>query len=267
MFAHVPGILLGEERKGGEDKGEGEGGAEAGTEAEGGDNDAVTVAGAFNKASVRMDAFEETLDHELGSKEDVDRKAIEFCMLSTKASRKRLALKLERLPRGRTDLASMYSRLLATLAPHYAEVAEHVVSSVQGAFSAGTGHKGENLGLQGVEARISNARYLGELTKFGLMPPSEALRQLERLLRDFSGQNIDTACSLLEACGRFLLLSPLGAQRAAGLVDSFQKLAKHKNLEARLAAMVESALLATKPKARNARQMIKHTRIHHSHRV
>ena len=48
---------------------------------------------------------------------------------------------------------------------------------------------------------IKNARYMGELTKFGHRfgaPPALALSAIKNCLEDFSGHNIDVCCLLFE---------------------------------------------------------------------
>jgi hypothetical protein len=51
-------------------------------------------------------------------------------------------------------------------------------------------------------------RYLAELTKFRIAPPSVALLRLRALLDDFSGPAVDGTAALLEGTGRFLLRLP-----------------------------------------------------------
>ena len=260
LRAHVPGALLGEERKGkapsgGEQDKDGntidDVAGEATATSDDGNNDGAST---FDKACVRMDAFEETLDSDLSTREDVDKKAVEFCLMSTKASRKRLARRLEAVPRSRPDLAAHYARLVATIAPHYTEVAMHVVDVVQHDFArrrAARGHTTSSVdGMPGIENRLATARYMGELAKFGIVPPSDVLRHMEALLRDLSGQNIDVLCTLLESCGRYLLLTPLSAERMAQNLDKLKRLASARNFESRHTSLIESAMLATRPPER-----------------
>jgi hypothetical protein len=51
-------------------------------------------------------------------------------------------------------------------------------------------------------------RYLAELAKFRLAPPSAVLLRLKALLDDFSGPAVDAAATLVENAGRFLLRLP-----------------------------------------------------------
>ena len=55
-----------------------------------------------------------------------------------------------------------------------------------------------------LEARLANARYLGELTKFQLLPPAAYFGCLKACVDAFSAPNALVACALLDACGRYL---------------------------------------------------------------
>ena len=59
-----------------------------------------------------------------------------------------------------------------------------------------------------IESKLKVCRFLGEMVKFGLFPKSEVLFCVKQLLFDFSHHHIDMACTLMEACGRFLYRSP-----------------------------------------------------------
>lgn len=64
--------------------------------------------------------------------------------------------------------------------------------------------------LTNYEVKIRNIRFIGELTKFGIIykdSPEKILEKLKMCLDQFYGQNIDVACNLLESCGRYLLNS------------------------------------------------------------
>lgn len=52
------------------------------------------------------------------------------------------------------------------------------------------------------------SRYLAELAKFRLAPPSTVLLRLKVLLDDFTGNAVDGAAALVESAGRFLLRLP-----------------------------------------------------------
>ena len=54
-----------------------------------------------------------------------------------------------------------------------------------------------------LEPRVRVMRYVAELAKFRLFPHGAAFSLLKTLLDDFAGHNIDAACALVEAAGRF----------------------------------------------------------------
>ena len=60
---------------------------------------------------------------------------------------------------------------------------------------------------------IQVCHFIGEMVKFGLFGKGEALFCLKMLLFDFSHHNIEMACALMEACGRFLYRSKESHQR------------------------------------------------------
>jgi regulator of nonsense transcripts 2 len=64
-----------------------------------------------------------------------------------------------------------------------------------------------------IESKLKVCRFIGEMVKFKMFPKSEALFCLKQLLFDFSHHHIEMACTLVEACGRFLFRSPESHQR------------------------------------------------------
>lgn len=71
-----------------------------------------------------------------------------------------------------------------------------------------------------LEARLRNARYLGELAKFRVVPYGGLFSMLKTLLDDFSGHNVDAAAALVEAAGRFLLRLPETETRMANMLEA-----------------------------------------------
>jgi len=71
-----------------------------------------------------------------------------------------------------------------------------------------------------LEARLRNARYLGELAKFRAAPFGGVFTMLKALLDDFAGHNVDAAAALVEAAGRFLLRLPETETRMANMLDA-----------------------------------------------
>jgi len=54
------------------------------------------------------------------------------------------------------------------------------------------------------EVRMRNVRYIGELTKFRVVPQHVIFHVIKLTLDDFSRIGIEFLCNLLENCGRYL---------------------------------------------------------------
>jgi hypothetical protein len=50
--------------------------------------------------------------------------------------------------------------------------------------------------------RLRTVRYVGELVKFMQAPPIFAFKCMQALMNEFSLQNVEVLCALLENCGR-----------------------------------------------------------------
>jgi hypothetical protein len=70
-----------------------------------------------------------------------------------------------------------------------------------------------------LEARLRNARYLAELTKFRLAPFGTFFLLLKSLLDDFVGHNVDAAAALVETAGRFLYRLPETQTRISNMLE------------------------------------------------
>lgn len=81
---------------------------------------------------------------------------------------------------------------------------------------------------QNLEGRLRTARYIGELTKFRVAPPIVFIRCIRRCLDDFTGNNVDAACCLLESCGRFLYRLKHTNERVTTLMEAMTRLSKAK---------------------------------------
>lgn len=73
------------------------------------------------------------------------------------------------------------------------------------------------------QVRLSNIRYLAELTKFGVVPEHVVFHCLKVSLDDFSRMNIEILCNLIENCGRYLLRNPETAPRMASFLETLQR--------------------------------------------
>ncbi|KAK8079512.1 hypothetical protein PG997_007330 [Apiospora hydei] len=139
-------------------------------------NDDQSTAIANKTIGAQVDALLTRLP-EFTSKDVVDETAIDFCFLNSKASRNRLIKALTEVPKGRTDLLPFWSRLVATLGQYMPDVPKGVVEYLDAEFRSLQRRKEKDfLG----QVRLSNIRYLAELTKFGIVPEHVVFHCLKR---------------------------------------------------------------------------------------
>lgn len=181
-----------------------------------GHDDSTAIA---NKAvGAQVDAFLVRLP-ESTNREMIDQAAIEFCFLNSKASRNRLIKVLQDVPRSRQDLLPYYSRLVATLSRYLPDVGKGVVEHLDKEFRSLQRRKEKDLS----ESRAKNARYLSELTKFGVVPQHLIFHCLKVAIDDFHRMNIEIMCHVLENCGRYLLRTQETGPRMAVFLDTLKK--------------------------------------------
>ncbi|KAL8678632.1 MAG: hypothetical protein Q9186_005022 [Xanthomendoza sp. 1 TL-2023] len=188
---------------------------------------------------------------ELQTREAIDQAAMDFCFLNSKASRNRLAKTLQDIPKGRSDLLPIYSRLVATLGKYLPDVSHGLVSHLDDEFRSLQRRKQKDfLG----QARSGNVRYLAELTKFGVVPEHVIFHCLKVSLDDFSRMNIEIIGNLLENCGRYLLRNPDTAPRMTSFLETLQrkKAAQHLGQQERM--LIENAMYYVNPPERAAIQ-------------
>ncbi len=85
------------------------------------------------------------------------------------------------------------------------------------------------------------------MVKFGMFPKGEALFCLKMLLFDFSHHNIEMACALWEACGRYLYRSKESHQRTKIYLEQMMRKKTAMSLDARYTMMIENAFYSVNP--------------------
>eukprot|EP00884_Botryococcus_braunii_P019011 jgi/Botrbrau1/5794/Bobra.0155s0017.1 len=98
------------------------------------------------------------------------------------------------------------------------------------------------------------ATFITELVKFRLIPPADFFNALKSMLEDFAGQNVETVGTLLSGAGRFLFKQKQTHVRLKNSMQVLVKVAKSKNLEPRLALLLDSAILSVDPPEHPARR-------------
>lgn len=114
--------------------------------------------------------------------------------------------------------------MTATLDRVWTDIAPQLVTELEQQFHGQAKFKKN----QNIESRMKTTRFIGELTKFRVAPPIVPLRCLERCIEDFTGNNVDVACALLESCGRFLYRTQHTNAKIIRLMDTMTRLSKAK---------------------------------------
>ncbi|KAI2618797.1 ARM repeat-containing protein [Hypoxylon sp. NC1633] len=193
---------------------------------------------------------------ELTYKDAVDQAAIDFCFLNSKASRNRLVKGLTEVPKGRTDLLPFWSRLVATLGRYMPDVPKGVVEYLDAEFRSLQRRKEKDfLG----QVRLSNIRYLAELTKFGIVPEHVVFHCLKVSLDDFSRMNIEIICNLLENCGRYLLRNADTSPRMATFLETLQRKKSVQHIGQPERMLIENAIYYVDPPERASIQQKERT--------
>ena len=163
---------------------------------------------------------------ECHGREQIDAISERFCSNhgSSKNARKRLAKTLFQIPHARLDLLPFYSRMAATVDRVWNDATSQLLIDLEQQFHGQAKFKKN----QNVESRMRTARYIGELTKFRVAPPIVFLRCIRRCLDDFTGNNVDIACCLLESCGRFLYKLKHTNPKITTIMESMARLGKAK---------------------------------------
>lgn len=169
---------------------------------------------------------------------EVDTLAMKFFyeqLNAGKVARRRLVKLLMSTHRNDLHVLPSLSRFLATIGPFCKDVLQTVVEAVPRELK-------ELVMLRDplkLESQIKLARYMGELCKFRLLPTGTVLNSLNELLGEFSQNNVQTACNLIQCCGRFLAAEPGVGTRFQNIVQKMLRTKTHRNLPVHLELMVE----------------------------
>ncbi|KAF1850440.1 ARM repeat-containing protein [Cucurbitaria berberidis CBS 394.84] len=222
--------------------------ADASAEAKATDADDQSTAIANKSVGAQVDAVLARLP-EISTKDAVDQTAMDFCFLNSKASRNRLIKAVQEIPKGRSDLLPLYSRLIATLGKYMPDVSQGLVSYLDDEFRSLQRRKSKDfLG----QVRTQNVRYLAELTKFGVVPEHVIFHCLKVSLDDFSRMNIEIICNLLENCGRYLLRNPETCPRMASFLETLQRKKGAQVIGQQERMLIENAVYYVNPPERAA---------------
>ncbi|EAW11953.1 regulator of nonsense transcripts 2 [Aspergillus clavatus NRRL 1] len=193
---------------------------------------------------------------DLQTKDQVDQLALDFCFLNSKASRNRLIKAVSDVPKGRIDLLPLYSRLVATLGQYLPDIPQGLITYLDEEFRSLQRRKSkEFLG----QVRMTNIRYLAELTKFGTVPEHIIFHCFKVSLDDFSRMNIEIIGHLLENCGRYLLRNPETSPRMTSFLERLNRKKTIQHLGQQERMIIENAVYYVDPPPRPAIQQKERT--------
>lgn len=219
------------------------------------DADDQSMAIASKTVGAQVDALLAKLP-ELQTKDQVDQFALDFCFVNSKASRNRLVKAVSDIPKGRIDLLPLYSRLVATLGQYLPDIPQGLTTYLDEEFRSLQRRKSkEFLG----QVRMSNVRYLAELTKFGVVPEHIIFHCFKVSLDDFSRMNIEIIGNLLENCGRYLLRNPETSPRMASFLETLSRKKTVQHLAQQERMVIENAIYYVDPPPRPAIQQKERT--------
>uniref|UniRef100_A0A914Q4P4 MIF4G domain-containing protein n=2 Tax=Panagrolaimus davidi TaxID=227884 RepID=A0A914Q4P4_9BILA len=160
----------------------------------------------------------------------IDKAASHFvAFLNKKGNRKKLVQHFLHSPRDRLDLLPFYARFLATIKSVVPEITNQTLNSLLLKFRQMASAKIEppkkekGLRVRKTDEAIFLSRFLGELTKFKILPKAEALACLRSLLVDLRSYKIEMASVFIECCGIFLYRSPDTAAKMSVVLSVVQK--------------------------------------------
>ncbi|KAJ9444141.1 Regulator of nonsense transcripts UPF2 [Diplonema papillatum] len=157
--------------------------------------------------------------------------------------RKRLAKAIFDVNRNAFNLFPQYCRVVATCSEVWRDLAPNVLSHFEDEFD-------RQLAAQNqlwIEERRKNVRLLCELCKFRIGQPPLLLRCLARLLDNFVHHNIEVACQLVEAAGRFLYRNAQSSVRFQNLLQHIKRQKEQRTLDPKHDMMIDSAMAESKP--------------------
>lgn len=183
---------------------------------------------------------------------EVDTLAMKFFyeqMNVGKPARRRLVKLLMSTHRNDLHVLPTVSRFLATIGPFCKDVLQAVVDAVPRELR-------ELVALRDplkLDSQVKSARYVGELCKFRLLPPGTVLDLVNDLLGEFSQNNVETACHLIQCCGRFLAAEPGVGTRFQNIVQKMVRTKNNRNLPVHLELMVEDSYFQLFPSERRCK--------------
>ncbi|KAA1127407.1 hypothetical protein PGTUg99_036327 [Puccinia graminis f. sp. tritici] len=195
--------------------------------------------------AARLTALFTRLDQVYNS-DALDKIAVEFAYLNSKAARNRLIKHLSGVNKNRTDLIQYFARMLAILSKYMPDVLNGILSHVHDEFRY-LQRKRKFVGQELHAIRSKNIRWISELTKFNLVPSHLILHIIKVCIDDLHGTNVENLCDLLEGCGRWVLNNAETRVKMAQLLDQMNRKKASQNLDSRQIMLLENAYFQCNP--------------------
>ncbi|BEI85184.1 hypothetical protein CcaverHIS002_0505850 [Cutaneotrichosporon cavernicola] len=186
------------------------------------------------------------------NREMIDKLAIEFAFLNSKAARRRLIKFIGAVPKSRTDLLPHYGRFVAIIDKYMPDVGKGIIETLDEEMRY-LQRKRTVRELDSV--RLKNVRFYGELAKFKVARPYTILHVLKVFVDNFKF-NVENIANLLETCGRFLLRSEGTSETAKSMIELMRRKQSVTHLDQRLNIMLENAFYQCNPPERVAREVV-----------
>ncbi|WAR51812.1 hypothetical protein PtB15_1B248 [Puccinia triticina] len=195
--------------------------------------------------AARLTALFTRLDQVYNS-DALDKIAVEFAYLNSKAARNRLIKHLSGVNKNRTDLIPHYARMLAILSNYMPDVLTGILANVHDEFRY-LQRKRKFVAQELHAIRTKNIRWISELTKFNLVPSHLILHIIKVCIDDLHGTNVENLCDVLEGCGRWVLNNTESREKMTQLLDQMKRKKASQNLDSRQIMLLENAYFQCNP--------------------
>ena len=179
-----------------------------------------------------------------GSIELADHLAEDFGKIANKQNRKDLMDILCNYSKHTQQYIPFYARIITELGNLYKEIPNKIITRLENEFIS-LQEQGDPSSL---DIRIRNIKFVSEFLKFQLVQPISLLNCFEMCLSNFSGENIEIACQLLQSCGRYLCRHPASSERVNLMIKRMLRLKDRKNLPAETGNLIDEAIFTCRPK-------------------
>eukprot|EP00915_Cephaloidophora_sp_WS-2016_P008463 GHVH01011636.1.p1 GENE.GHVH01011636.1~~GHVH01011636.1.p1 ORF type:complete len:1542 (+),score=292.39 GHVH01011636.1:1559-6184(+) len=202
--------------------------------------EATPKASAFGIFLVELEQVIESTNFVEDSR-DLDRTASQFFLrgLNTRQNRKRLVKHIQNIRKQDIHVIPAYCRVVRTIDNYCSgTLGSDLCTFAMNEFLELLNEK--NPAKQ--EAKIKVCHMIAELTKFTILAPGLTMNCLNRLIDDLNQSQTLMVCSLINNCGRYLMLSPGTAPRFISICHKLKRLSISHALHEELQIMIQDCL-------------------------